>query len=270
MQLEGPLGLAEPAHAVEDPPGPEPLLGDHEPVAARTQQVLGRHPHVVVDHLAVPAPDAEHRRLPHDRVAGRVGRARRSSRYAEVGRHVVVLGAAHHRGVGGPVRAGGEPLVAVDHPLVAVEDRAWSAAGSGPSAPPRARSWRSSATPRPAPAAARYSLPPLVRRVLVQHERVLEREGAERDLAELAAALHLVHVHVVHERQPAAAQLGRMTQRPQPLGLGLGLQAADELPRPASPPSCRTGSAGSTRSRMNASTASRTPAGRASGTSKLI
>ena len=54
-QVEGALRLAEPAHRVEDPAGAEPLLGDHEALAALAEQVLGRHPDVVVVHLVVAA-----------------------------------------------------------------------------------------------------------------------------------------------------------------------------------------------------------------------
>ena len=53
---------------------------------------------------------------------------------------------------------------------------------------------------------------------------------ADRDLAALGAADDLVQVHEGHERQAAAADLPGMTQRPQPLGLGLRLEAVDRLP----------------------------------------
>ena len=45
-QVERPLRLPEPAHAVEDPPGPEALLRDQEALAARAEEVAGRHAHV--------------------------------------------------------------------------------------------------------------------------------------------------------------------------------------------------------------------------------
>ena len=46
-QLEGALRLAQPAHAVEDPAGAEPLLRDHEAVAARPSRLVCGHAHVV-------------------------------------------------------------------------------------------------------------------------------------------------------------------------------------------------------------------------------
>src|SRR5439155_22298340 len=63
-ELEGPLRLAEPPHAVEDPPRPQPLLGDDEAVASGPEQVLPGDAHVVVPDLAVGAAGVAHRR--HD------------------------------------------------------------------------------------------------------------------------------------------------------------------------------------------------------------
>ena len=70
-EVEGPPHLADRVHAVEDPPGTEPVLGGAVPVADLAQHVLRRHPDVVVTDLAVvrglaaPDPDA-----PHDGDAG--------------------------------------------------------------------------------------------------------------------------------------------------------------------------------------------------------
>jgi hypothetical protein len=46
--VEGALGDAEPAHAVVDAARAEPLLGDQEARAARAEQRVGRHAHVLV------------------------------------------------------------------------------------------------------------------------------------------------------------------------------------------------------------------------------
>ena len=53
QHVEGPLGLAQPAHAVVDPARPQPHLGQPEPVALVADQVVGRHPDVAVDDLGV-------------------------------------------------------------------------------------------------------------------------------------------------------------------------------------------------------------------------
>ena len=74
--------------------------------------------------------------------------------------------------------------------------------------------------------------------VQVQHDRVLHRRRADGDLADLRAADDLVEVHEVHERQPAAADLRRVPERPQAAGLGLGLELGDRPGRRAGwPPS---------------------------------
>ena len=119
------------------------------------------------------------RRVPGSlRSGSRSGRGRSSWPITGIGRTRLKPGAsvghADHRGarvgmgvgVGddhrdrqlGADRAGGEPLVAVDHPLVAVEDRRAPAAGSGRSRRPRARSSRSRSGSVP-PAAGRASAP---------------------------------------------------------------------------------------------------------------
>ena len=74
QQLQGPLGGADGAHAVVDPPGPEPRLADREPVALSGDEVGRRHAHVVELELDVPllVHVAEHREGPLDRQPGRV------------------------------------------------------------------------------------------------------------------------------------------------------------------------------------------------------
>src|SRR5690606_34415231 len=52
-QLESPLCHADGPHAVVDAPRAEPGLGDGEPLALTGDDVLGRNPDVVEDHLGV-------------------------------------------------------------------------------------------------------------------------------------------------------------------------------------------------------------------------
>ena len=124
--VERPLRLAEPAHRVVDATAAEPLLGEHEAVAGLTDQVVGRHAAVAehgsrrgcprrpystsgcaivpmsrtISMPGVPVGHDEHRRV-----------AVRPTLGIGLGEHQHDVG---HRGVGD------EPLVAVDHPLVAV------------------------------------------------------------------------------------------------------------------------------------------------------
>ena len=79
--VEGAPRDAEPAHAVVDAPGAEPLLGEHEAVADAAEQRVGRDADVLVEDLRVPAVGAEllprvlHRRhVADDLDAGRVAR----------------------------------------------------------------------------------------------------------------------------------------------------------------------------------------------------
>ena len=55
MQLERPLGHADGAHAVVDAAGAEAGLGDGEAAALLAEEVVGRHPDVLVDDLGVAA-----------------------------------------------------------------------------------------------------------------------------------------------------------------------------------------------------------------------
>ena len=54
-EFEGPLGDADGAHAVVDASRAEAGLGDGESAALLTEQVVGRHAHVLVDDLRVAA-----------------------------------------------------------------------------------------------------------------------------------------------------------------------------------------------------------------------
>ena len=80
-QLQRPLGQPDHAHAVVDPAGTEPGLGDGEPAALLAEQVAGRHPHVLEVDLAVPllVVVAEHRQRAHHVDPGGVAAGRGSS-----------------------------------------------------------------------------------------------------------------------------------------------------------------------------------------------
>ena len=229
QQLVGALGLAEPSHAVEDPAGAQPLLGDHEPVTTRTEEVLDRHPQVGELQFVVTVVDAQHRGVAHDSVAGRVGR-NDDHREGQVRTDRLILGAAHDRRVGRLRRTGREPFPAVDHPLVTVEQRGrlqLGGIGAGDIGLGHREARRDvGVRQRLQVAVADRSVG-----VRVQHQRVLERVRAERQLPELTAALDLVHVHVVHEGQATAAQLLRMAECPQALGLRLRLELLQLRPR---------------------------------------
>ena len=143
--LDRALAGADRAHAVVDPAGAEAVLGDHEAGAARAEQVRHRHAAVLVADLAVARPlVVAHHRDRADQVEARgVGRDDDHAR-PRVGCGVGVGDDHHDRDVGAD-GARGEPLVAVDDPVaVARRARPGSAASSGRSRRPRARSSRSS------------------------------------------------------------------------------------------------------------------------------
>ena len=68
-QLERPLGRSDRAHAVVDAPGPEPRLGDQEPVALVGDQVRRRDAtsSKSTSRVALLVDVAEHRQVAHDR-----------------------------------------------------------------------------------------------------------------------------------------------------------------------------------------------------------
>ena len=100
--VEGQLALGDGAHRVVDAPAAEPALGEHLGAVLRAEQVVERDAHVVVDDVVVVA------RLGLDL------HARGLARHDE---HAV---RAHHEEDVGDAAGAGEPLLAVDDPLVAV------------------------------------------------------------------------------------------------------------------------------------------------------
>ena len=116
---------AEPAHAVVDPAGHEPLLGDQEAVTFIAEQGIGAEADVLVEDLRVTAEDTESRlrvlhrgHVAHDRHPGSVDRDD-EHRGAPMWRRVRIRDGHDDEEVGDrPVR--GEPLVPVEDVAVAV------------------------------------------------------------------------------------------------------------------------------------------------------
>ena len=221
----------EPAHDVVDPPRPEPLLRDPEAVARLAERVRERHAHAGEARLAVRPPAAalvpHHRDAAHELVAGRVGRDE-DHRRAPV-RLGVGLGHDHHDPERSAVGSGREPLVRVDHPLVAV------ALGS-PAQQRRvgAGHLRLGHAEEGAHLAGDERLQEplllLVGAVEVEDLRVarVRRLAAEDQLRDEAAADLLVEVGVLEEAAARAARLRRQVRRPEACVLRLLLQLAHE------------------------------------------
>jgi hypothetical protein len=100
--VEGELALGDGAHGVVDAAAAETALGEDLGAVLRAEQVVQGNPDVAVDDVIVVP------RLRHD-LDTRGG----------AGHHEHAVGAHHEQQVGDPPRRG-EPLLAVDHPLIAV------------------------------------------------------------------------------------------------------------------------------------------------------
>ena len=228
-QLEGALHLAEPAHHVVDAAGAEPLLRDAEAVARLAEHVVERDAHVREARLAMRRPAValvpHDRDLPHELVARRVGRDE-DHRRAPV-RLCVGIGDDHDDAEARAVGAGREPLVRVDHPLVAVALRATAqerriGAGDLGLGHPEERARRTGDE--------RLEEPLLL---CVGAEQVQDlavpgvgRLAAEDQLRDEAAADLLVQVRVLEEAAARAARLRRQMRRPEARVLRLLLQLA--------------------------------------------
>ena len=121
--VEGAAGLAQPAHAVVDAAGAQPVLGDLEALADLADQIRLGHAHVAVVDLGVTETEvlvaAHHRYVAHHIDARCVAR-HQDHRSALVGRRVGV-GDHHHDQDRGHHAVAGEPLVPIDDPLVTVQ-----------------------------------------------------------------------------------------------------------------------------------------------------
>src|SRR5215204_3440690 len=119
--VERPLARPDGPHGVVDAAPAQPRLRDHERLPLAAEQVLGRHPHVLVPDVRVRAlafalsPEADVADDIDTRCVGRQQEHRR----ALVDGDVRIRDGHHDRELGVPqVRR--EPLLAVDYPLVAV------------------------------------------------------------------------------------------------------------------------------------------------------
>ena len=109
---------AQPAHAMRQPRRRQPHLGVAEALARLAQDVARRHAQIVE---------------PHHRVAAREGLVQAVHRAHDLDARLVHVGEEHRRravlalrhddGEARAIRAGDEPLVAVDHPVIAVLHR---------------------------------------------------------------------------------------------------------------------------------------------------
>ncbi len=230
-QVERTLHLPEPAHHVMDAARPEPLLRDAEAAAALAEQVRRRHAHVGEARLAMRPPPASlvahHRDPPYELVSWRVGRDDDHRRTAM--RLCVGIGDDHDDPEAGAVRARGEPLVRVDHPLVAVElGSTLQARGVG------AGDLRLG---HPEEGARRTGDERLEEATLLvvgaEHVQDLAVAGigrlaSEDELRIRASPDLLVQIGVLDEAAAAAARLGRQVRRPEAGVLGELLQLRDE------------------------------------------
>ena len=150
-QVERALHLPEPAHHVVDPPRAEPLLREPERLAALAERVRDAEPARLCSaprnacsrpgrRGPSPAIGRDDRRRPGVSVGTRIIVPRR---YVSASGSVIAKTIPNVDAVG----AAREPLVPVDHPLVAVERRPACGAGSDRSRPRPARSSRRTTAP---------------------------------------------------------------------------------------------------------------------------
>ena len=124
--VEGAARLAEPAHAVVDAPWPEPSLCDQEPLAAFADEVVFRHANVLVQDFGVAVSEplvlSGHRRdVPYLLEPWRV--RRHDDHRSALIRAGFRIGDDHRDQEVRDHSVGREPLVSIDHPLVAFQHR---------------------------------------------------------------------------------------------------------------------------------------------------
>ena len=218
-QVEGALGLAEPAHAVKDAAGAQALLGDLEASAPGTEQVLLGDADILVVDLAMTTVFPHHPDIAQDVVPRCIGG---DDDHAEsvVGGDVFGFGANHDGRVGGHVRAAGEPLAAVDHPVVPIEHRAGLKLGgvrTGHVGFGHGEA-RENLTVHQR---LEIAIAPLLGGVKVEHDRILEGMGAQGHHGGGRAPDHFVDEDIVEEGHALAPNLLGMTQGPKTGFLGL-------------------------------------------------
>ena len=212
-------------------PGPRRFCAMRKPSPGSPSTFETRHAHVGEPRLAVRAPAAalvaHHRHAAHELVAGRVGRHEDHRR--PLVRRRIGIGDDHDDAEARTVGARREPLVRVDHPVVAVAHRA----------PLQERRVGARdlglrhAEERPRLACDERLEEPLLlvgRAEQVQDLAVagIRRLAAEDQLRDEAAPDLLVQVRVLEEAAAGAARLRRQVRRPQVRALRLLLQLADE------------------------------------------
>ena len=124
--VEDPADQADGAHRVVNPAAAEPGLRDDERATARTEHVIGGNPDILVPHITLAAPAAE-RLVAEPDITQHVD-ARRLRGHDEHRMTLIRRGIGirhrHHDQKRRHRRKRREPLLAVDHPVIAVLDRA--------------------------------------------------------------------------------------------------------------------------------------------------
>jgi hypothetical protein len=212
-------------------PGPRPVLGDHEAAALGPEQVGLRDPARLVDHLGVTgvagADVAHHAHVAHQVEAGRVGGD--DDHAGALVRRCVGVGDRHHDGERSAVGGRREPLLAVDHVVVAV-----LAGGGGEEH--RVRSGGLGFGHREAAAdLAGHERPqePVTLfggGVLVEDLDVARvgRLRAEHGVTERRASERFAQQAVLDHREALAAEVDGVVRRPQPHLADLLLRGGDE------------------------------------------
>ena len=227
--VQRPLGRPHRAHGVMDPTAAQAGLGDLETGALGAQQVLGRHPHIVepqMGMIALPQRLGAQAHIVHHLEALGV-RRHQDHRRAPVHRHVGV-GDHHHDQERRVAEVGGEPLLAGDHPLVAVSHGpAREVVGIG-----SALGLGHRVGGRDLPGQQGTQVPlPLLAGAVVGQISALPRVGglaAEHDLGPQRAPQNLVHEGQPHLPVSGPAQLRPEVTSPQAPVLHLALQGADQ------------------------------------------
>ena len=216
--VESTGGDPHPTHAVMDPTGSEPLLGDDEARALIAEEVRLWHAARLVDHLAVRAVPragmAHHVDVANEFEAGSVGRDDDHAR--PLVRRGVGVGDRHDDGEVGAVGRRREPLVAVDDIVVTVLGcRGVHHHGIGPGHVRLGH--RATATDLALDKRAEEALALLVGGVHVEDLDVACVGGLapEHGVAKWRAAKRLGEHAVVDQAQAEPAVLDRVVRRPQ-------------------------------------------------------
>ncbi len=156
------------------------ILGEACPT--RTEQMILGNPNVFVLHFTIAAVVTHDLYIADDVVAGRI---RRDDDHAEG----VVVGNAllrptHHRRIRSAVGAAREPLVTVDQPFAVLQHSSGLEPRGIGARDVRLRH-REARKDLALEERLQIAIPPLLARELLEHDRVLQRMGAERDRRDL-------------------------------------------------------------------------------------